>query len=62
MVVPVYRPIYEPLRAYLMLAAVLRILEGTAVQWDKLERSKTVRAATERRGAVDGAARGSEMV
>ena len=62
MVVPVYRPIYEPLRAYLMLAAALRILEGTAVQWDKLERTNTVRAATERRGAVDGAARVSEMV
>jgi hypothetical protein len=45
-----------------MLAAALLLLEGTAVQWDKLERSNTVRAATERRGAVDGAARVSEMV
>ncbi|MCA9340159.1 MAG: glycosyltransferase family 2 protein, partial [Candidatus Saccharibacteria bacterium] len=37
-VVPVYRLIYEPLRAYLLYASLMRILKGGAAKWNKLER------------------------
>lgn len=42
-VVPIYRVIYEPLRAYLLYASAYRVLKGTIVQWDKLERRNSVR-------------------
>ena len=42
LVVPIYRLIYEPLRAYLLYASSYRALKGTLVQWDKLERKNSV--------------------
>jgi cellulose synthase/poly-beta-1,6-N-acetylglucosamine synthase-like glycosyltransferase/peptidoglycan/xylan/chitin deacetylase (PgdA/CDA1 family) len=42
LVVPIYRVIYEPLRAYLLYAAAYRVIKGTIVQWDKLERRNSV--------------------
>lgn len=42
LVVPIYRLIYEPLRAYLLYASVYRIIKGTVVKWDKLERLNSV--------------------
>ena len=42
LVVPVYRLIYEPLRAYLLHASVLRIIKGRMVGWDKLDRTNSV--------------------
>jgi biofilm PGA synthesis N-glycosyltransferase PgaC len=42
LVVPIYRLIYEPLRAYLLYASTYRALKGTLVQWDKLERRNSV--------------------
>lgn len=42
LVVPVYRLIYEPLRAYLLYASVYRAIKGTVVKWDKLERRNSV--------------------
>ena len=47
LVVPIYRLIYEPLRAYLLYASVYRVIKGTIVQWDKLERRNSVSAVTE---------------
>lgn len=38
LIVPVYRLIYEPLRAYLLYASLIRILKGKAMGWNKLER------------------------
>ncbi len=46
-VVPVYRLIYEPLRAYLLYASLYRVIKGTAVAWDKLERHNSVVAHSE---------------
>ncbi len=48
LVVPIYRVIYEPLRAYLLYASAYRAIKGTIVQWDKLERTNTVRAQPDR--------------
>lgn len=48
LVVPVYRIIYEPLRAYLLYASAYRAIKGTIVAWDKLERRNTVSAFVER--------------
>jgi len=42
LVVPIYRLIYEPLRAYLLYASTYRVIKGTIVQWDKLERRNSV--------------------
>jgi cellulose synthase/poly-beta-1,6-N-acetylglucosamine synthase-like glycosyltransferase/peptidoglycan/xylan/chitin deacetylase (PgdA/CDA1 family) len=42
LVVPIYRLIYEPLRAYLLYASAYRVIKGTIVQWDKLERRNSV--------------------
>lgn len=43
LVVPVYRLIYEPLRAYLLYASLLRIAKGREVgKWYHLERTGTV--------------------
>jgi biofilm PGA synthesis N-glycosyltransferase PgaC len=39
LVVPIYRVIYEPLRAYLLYASLIRVIKGTAVKWNKLERT-----------------------
>ena len=44
-VVPVYRLIYEPLRAYLLYASTYQALRGTIVAWDKLERRNSVAIA-----------------
>jgi biofilm PGA synthesis N-glycosyltransferase PgaC len=64
LVVPIYRLIYEPLRAYLLVASAYRAIKGTAVQWDKLERRNSVHAVAEapvidrhRSGGLVGAAR-----
>jgi cellulose synthase/poly-beta-1,6-N-acetylglucosamine synthase-like glycosyltransferase/peptidoglycan/xylan/chitin deacetylase (PgdA/CDA1 family) len=42
LVVPLYRLIYEPLRAYLLYAALLAVLRGRAMGWNKLGRTGTV--------------------
>lgn len=44
LIIPVYRLIYEPLRAYLLYASLIRILRGTAAGWNKVERSGSVNA------------------
>ncbi|MBG6184621.1 cellulose synthase/poly-beta-1,6-N-acetylglucosamine synthase-like glycosyltransferase [Arthrobacter sp. CAN_A214] len=41
--VPIYRLIYEPLRAYLLYASLLQALRGRAVGWYKPERTNSVR-------------------
>ena len=42
LVVPLYRVIYEPLRAYLLYRATFSILRGRRHQWNKVERTGTV--------------------
>ncbi|MFC6256243.1 bifunctional polysaccharide deacetylase/glycosyltransferase family 2 protein [Kocuria oceani] len=42
LIVPVYRVIYEPLRAYLLYASVLQALKGRMIGWYKPERTNTV--------------------
>lgn len=42
LVVPIYRVIYEPLRAYLLYASLIQALKGRAVGWYKPERTNTV--------------------
>jgi cellulose synthase/poly-beta-1,6-N-acetylglucosamine synthase-like glycosyltransferase/peptidoglycan/xylan/chitin deacetylase (PgdA/CDA1 family) len=42
LVVPVYRVIYEPLRAYLLYSTALAVLRGRVVRWNKLTRAGTV--------------------
>jgi cellulose synthase/poly-beta-1,6-N-acetylglucosamine synthase-like glycosyltransferase/peptidoglycan/xylan/chitin deacetylase (PgdA/CDA1 family) len=42
LVVPLYRLIYEPLRAYLLYAALLAVLRGRAMGWHKLGRTGSV--------------------
>lgn len=41
-IVPIYRVIYEPLRAYLLYASLLQALRGRAVGWYKPERTNSV--------------------
>jgi len=45
LVVPVYRLIYEPLRAYLLYASLVQALKGRVVGWYKPERTNSVRLA-----------------
>ncbi|WP_260987167.1 bifunctional polysaccharide deacetylase/glycosyltransferase family 2 protein [Kocuria rosea] len=42
LVVPVYRIIYEPLRAYLLYASLLQALRGRMIGWYKPERTNSV--------------------
>lgn len=42
LMVPIYRLIYEPLRAYVVFGSALRALRGTAVGWYKPERTNSV--------------------
>jgi biofilm PGA synthesis N-glycosyltransferase PgaC len=42
LVVPVYRLIYEPLRAYLLYASLLQALRGRMIGWYKPERTNSV--------------------
>ncbi|WP_370830223.1 bifunctional polysaccharide deacetylase/glycosyltransferase family 2 protein [Kocuria sediminis] len=42
LIVPLYRIIYEPLRAYLLYASVLQALKGRMIGWYKPERTNTV--------------------
>ncbi|MFI7743549.1 bifunctional polysaccharide deacetylase/glycosyltransferase family 2 protein [Kocuria rhizosphaericola] len=42
LVVPVYRLIYEPLRAYLLYASLLQALKGRMIGWYKPERTNSV--------------------
>lgn len=44
LIVPIYRIIYEPLRAYLLYASLLRALKGQVVGWYKPERTNSVTA------------------
>lgn len=48
LIIPIYRLIYEPLRAYLLYASLMRILKGRAVGWNKLERLNSVAVKTAR--------------
>jgi biofilm PGA synthesis N-glycosyltransferase PgaC len=45
LVVPLYRPIYELMRVYLLYACLYRVLKGAEFSWDKLERLNTVAIA-----------------
>ncbi len=42
LVVPIYRLIYEPLRAYLLYASLIRVIKGRVVGWNKVERTNSV--------------------
>ncbi|MGK7221924.1 bifunctional polysaccharide deacetylase/glycosyltransferase family 2 protein [Kocuria flava] len=42
LIVPLYRVIYEPLRAYLLYASLLQALKGRMIGWYKPERTNTV--------------------
>ena len=53
LIVPVYRLIYEPLRAYLLYASAYRAVKGTVVKWDKLERRNSVAVAPSERNPGD---------
>ena len=46
LMVPLYRVIYEPLRAYILYKSILTILRGTRSGWNKLQRKGTVAAPT----------------
>jgi hypothetical protein len=46
LMVPLYRVIYEPLRAYILYKSILAILRGTRSGWNKLQRTGTVAAPT----------------
>jgi len=43
---PVYRAIYEPLRAYILYKSTLTILRGAQSRWNKLQRRGTVTVAS----------------
>ena len=45
LVLPIYRPIYEAMRVYLLYATFYRVLKGAEFSWDKLERRNSVVAA-----------------
>ena len=51
LIVPIYRLIYEPLRAYVVFGSAILALRGTAVGWYKPERTNSVAAAGRRRRA-----------
>ena len=42
LVVPIYRLIYEPLRAYVLFGSAILALRGTAVGWYRPERTNSV--------------------
>lgn len=44
LMVPIYRLIYEPLRAYILYKSALTVLRGTRSSWNKLQRLGTVDA------------------
>jgi poly-beta-1,6 N-acetyl-D-glucosamine synthase len=44
LMVPIYRLIYEPLRAYVLVGSLIQALRGRAVGWYKPERTNTVTA------------------
>lgn len=41
LIVPIYRLIYEPLRAYVVFGSVIRALRGSAVGWYKPQRTNS---------------------
>lgn len=47
LIVPIYRFIAEPLRAYLLYASVISILKGQLVGWNKVTRTGDVKAVVE---------------
>ncbi|HEX6498421.1 MAG TPA: glycosyltransferase [Micromonosporaceae bacterium] len=51
LMVPIYRLIYEPLRAYLLYKSLWTVLRGTRSSWHKLARMGTARAQVEKVGA-----------
>jgi cellulose synthase/poly-beta-1,6-N-acetylglucosamine synthase-like glycosyltransferase/peptidoglycan/xylan/chitin deacetylase (PgdA/CDA1 family) len=42
LITPLYRVIYEPLRAYILYKSVITVLRGTRSSWNKLQRKGTV--------------------
>jgi hypothetical protein len=44
LVAPLYRVIYEPLRAYILYKSALTVLRGARTSWNKLQRLGTVAA------------------
>jgi biofilm PGA synthesis N-glycosyltransferase PgaC len=59
LVVPIYRPIYEAMRVYLLYACAFRVIKGAEFAWDKLERRNTVVASEESDGQENGAGAGA---
>ncbi|QGF24973.1 glycosyltransferase [Raineyella fluvialis] len=55
-IVPIYRVIYEPLRAYLLYATVVSALKGIQMRWNRVHRTGSVDphlgAAAQRHGTV----------
>jgi biofilm PGA synthesis N-glycosyltransferase PgaC len=46
-IIPVYRLIAEPLRAYLLYSSLISILKGRLIEWNKVERHGEVKAQPE---------------
>jgi hypothetical protein len=42
LIVPIYRLIYEPLRAYVVFGSAIQALRGTAMGWYRPERTNSV--------------------
>jgi cellulose synthase/poly-beta-1,6-N-acetylglucosamine synthase-like glycosyltransferase/peptidoglycan/xylan/chitin deacetylase (PgdA/CDA1 family) len=61
LMVPLYRLIYEPLRAYILYKSALTVLRGTRSNWDKLQRLGTVApsALKRKRAKIGDQARGT---
>lgn len=57
LIAPIYRLIYEPLRAYILYRSALTVLRGARIGWNKLQRTGTVAMpAQERRETVESVA------
>jgi cellulose synthase/poly-beta-1,6-N-acetylglucosamine synthase-like glycosyltransferase/peptidoglycan/xylan/chitin deacetylase (PgdA/CDA1 family) len=54
LVVPIYRLIYEPLRAYLLYVSAYRLIRGTIVPWEKLQRTNSTVAVAHRQRPRSG--------
>ena len=48
LMVPIYRPVYEVMRIYVLYMSTYRIIKGAEFSWDKLERRNSVVAAEEK--------------
>jgi biofilm PGA synthesis N-glycosyltransferase PgaC len=55
-IVPLYRVIYEPLRAYLLYATVFSALKGVQMRWNRVHRTGTVEESLDRARREPGSA------